>query len=450
MIGFETIGNATIICFDGEPVLATDPWIEGSAYFGSWGLSHGIPAAQRESIRRSPYLWFSHGHPDHLNPDSLAALGDKTILLPDHVGGRIHADLTARGFAVEVLPDRRWHSLSTHIKIMCIADFNQDAVLLVDIKGVLLINTNDAVDHGWERLVRRVAKNYKIKFLLKLAGYGDADMMNMFTETGDRILPRAALKPPPGIETEACARRYGATHIVPFSSFHRYQRQDSVWAGEYTTPLAAYADGFAASDIEFLPAFIRYDVERDRVSAIEPAAVKAVTVDPAEFGDDWRETLNGEELAELHAYFRRKQALRESIGFLRLRVGGRDKFIDMNKAKSRIGITFEVPRNSLMTAVRYEVFDDLLIGNFMKTTLHGIDSLYPDFSPIVAKYADNGRANSKAELARYFLTYILRAPGDMLRFHFWEQAESVFRRTIDPDTRLFDASKRLYHFGKLS
>ncbi|SVB38071.1 uncharacterized protein METZ01_LOCUS190925 [marine metagenome] len=25
MIGFETIGNATIICHDGKPILATDP-----------------------------------------------------------------------------------------------------------------------------------------------------------------------------------------------------------------------------------------------------------------------------------------------------------------------------------------------------------------------------------------------------------------------------------------
>ena len=36
-LGFETIGNATLIAFDEGPVLATDPWISGSAYFGSWG-----------------------------------------------------------------------------------------------------------------------------------------------------------------------------------------------------------------------------------------------------------------------------------------------------------------------------------------------------------------------------------------------------------------------------
>jgi hypothetical protein len=30
---------------------------------------------------------------------------------------------------------------------------------------------------------------------------------------------------------------------------------------------------------------------------------------------------------------------------------------------------FEVPRKSLMDAVQWRIFDDLLIGNFMKTTL---------------------------------------------------------------------------------
>jgi hypothetical protein len=53
---FDTIGNATVICYEDKPVLATDPWITGSAYFGSWGLSHEIPAAQREAAKNCQYL----------------------------------------------------------------------------------------------------------------------------------------------------------------------------------------------------------------------------------------------------------------------------------------------------------------------------------------------------------------------------------------------------------
>ena len=126
---FDTIGNATAICYEDKPVLATDPWITGSAYFGSWGLSHEIPAAQRDAVKNCQYLWFSHGHPDHINAESLLALSDRTILLPDHVGGRIKHDLTEQGLRTEVLPDRKWVQLSPHIRVMCVSDYNQDALL---------------------------------------------------------------------------------------------------------------------------------------------------------------------------------------------------------------------------------------------------------------------------------------------------------------------------------
>src|SRR5262245_21901747 len=124
-LGFETIGNATLIAFDGRPVLATDPWIVGHAYFGSWGLAHAIPPEQIAAIRSSEYIWFSHGHPDHLNRDSLAALlGDRNILLPAHVGGRIRRDLEAQGHKVRELPVADWVRLSDRIRIMCLPDYN--------------------------------------------------------------------------------------------------------------------------------------------------------------------------------------------------------------------------------------------------------------------------------------------------------------------------------------
>jgi len=55
-----------------------------------------------------------------------------------------------------------------------------------------------------------------------------------------------------------------------------------------------------------------------------------------------------------------------------------------------------------MSCIEQALFDDLLIGNYMRTTLHNVESLYPDFTPYVAKYADNGGAKTKRELTRYF------------------------------------------------
>ena len=74
-----------------------------------------------------------------------------------------------------------------------------------------------------------------------------------------------------------------------------------------------------------------------------------------------------------------------------------------------------------MTALKCEIFDDLLIGNFMKVTLHGEwgpGKLYPDFTPWVAKYGDNGRAKTMKELREYHRSYFRRAPGAYLRHRF--------------------------------
>ncbi len=155
-LGIETIGNATLVVHDGGPVLATDPWVRGSAYFGSWGLSHEIPPAQEASILGAGAVWFSHGHPDHLNPASLPLFYETRILLPDHVGGRIAADLARDGYRVEVLPDNQWVRISDRVRVLCIADVGQDAVLLVDVGGRLVVNLNDAQDRGWGPLVKRV------------------------------------------------------------------------------------------------------------------------------------------------------------------------------------------------------------------------------------------------------------------------------------------------------
>src|SRR5688500_7014855 len=97
-IGFETIGNAILICHDRRPVLVTDPWLTGNAYFGSWTFSHEIPDEQLASIRAAEYAWVSHGHPDHLNLSGIRRLGAKRILVSDHVGGRVAAFLRDQGY----------------------------------------------------------------------------------------------------------------------------------------------------------------------------------------------------------------------------------------------------------------------------------------------------------------------------------------------------------------
>ncbi len=443
MLGFETIGNATIIAYDGRPILATDPWINGDAYFGSWGLGHEIPPDQLAAIRACKYYWVSHGHPDHLNLSSIATLSDKEILLADHRGGRIRDDLSAMGFQVRILPERTWVSLSPHVRVLTLSDYNQDSILLIDVGGRLLVNLNDASDRGWGRFLKSVTAQYKQSYLLRLWGYGDADMNNLFTESGERITNTVG-KPPLGRTIQADALRLGTQYAIPFSSFHRYQREDSIWANELGVPIENYTAGQQANMPQVLPAFLQVDAVSGACKEIAPRSLDQVVLKPEEFGDNWADRLTRDDKQLIHNYFLSKEVVRQKFGFLRFRVGGEDFIVDLNKHRRDTGITFEVPRHSLVNAVQYRVFDDLMIGNFMKTTLHGLANLYPDFTPYVAKYADNGRAESKEQLREYFHHYRSKDPiGHMFRT-LESNSESIFRKIVPHESLVFRSAKSLY------
>jgi hypothetical protein len=129
---------------------------------------------------------------------------------------------------------------------------------------------------------------------------------------------------------------------------------------------------------------------------------------PEVFGDVWSDELSAPEKSTVIDYFRAIDHVREHLAFIVLRVGGRETTVPLDGRETNRGITFEVPRHSLLKAIDFRVFDDLLIGNFMRTTLHGDwpkSGLTADVTPYIAKYADNGGARTTAELDAYFAAY---------------------------------------------
>ena len=449
MLGFETIGNATLIAYDGVPILATDPWISGQAYFGSWGHSHQIPTAQSEAVKRCKFLWFSHAHQDHLNLASANDLAHSQFLLADHYGSRIANDLKGLGFSVRILPERKWEQLSDNVKVMTISDANQDSILLVDVGGVLILNFNDAGDHGWGRFVRAIAKTYKTVFLMMLWGQGGTDFDNWFTEDGKRTSsPSDYNSLPLGPTIQNDAKSWGATYAVPFSSFHRFCREDAAWANPYCCPHDLYYQGASPDGPEILPAFLRYDVSSKQFSTLDPPKIEDVFVTAADCGDNWSDRLDADDAKNLQRYFQSKELLGDFLGFLRFRVGGAEHVIDINKQKFSTGVTFEAPRQSLMDAVNNRVFDDMLLGNFMKGTQHGKFRFNRRFTPYVAKVADNGLAESRAEVRAYHRHYFQRDPIAQVLFKLETDTESLVRKYLPRETKAFQVAKRVYRSFK--
>jgi hypothetical protein len=447
LLGVTAIGNATLVVHDGEPVLATDPWLDhpDGAYFGSWGLEYEVPPEQERDVLRAPAIWISHGHPDHLHPQTLERLKGKRILLPDHVGGRIRTELAQDGHQVSVLPDGRWVQISPRVRVMSIANFIQDAILLVDVGGRLFVDLNDAAStrpnprvgaKGCFGRLRAIVRDFEHSYLLRLCGFGDADMIDLRDEDGRRIgLPDTGRRI--GRELSDYAEALGASHVIPFSSFHRYQRRDSAWANAFRPTLESYRQGFREDRVRYVDPFCTVDCASGEVTALGARPLQGALREPEELGDRWSDELDDADWRLVAGYFRRKELVRRDFGFLCFAVGGRERTLRLD-GRPRVGIRFEAPRHSLVEAVRHEVFDNLLLGNFARATLYGASSLYsPNFVYPVAKYADNGCAETAAEVCAYLAEYARRS-GRELRMQLLE------RRLVDWTVRHLAARSPLH------
>lgn len=196
-IKIHSCGNATLIVEkDKKPVIATDPWLHfHTAYFGSWATNYKIPQFHLNLLEKVPYIWISHFHPDHLNIRSLLKLKgrEKKILLSNQHHNRVAHDLRKAGFQVIILPSKSYINLDEDINIATFPILNTvDSCLIIKIKNNLIVNLNDTLCDPAKAFLKKEIRKSKNSLLLKLAGYGDADMINVFDDQNKFIEPIAA------------------------------------------------------------------------------------------------------------------------------------------------------------------------------------------------------------------------------------------------------------------
>lgn len=440
MIGFETIGNAILTVFDGSPVLTTDPWIYGNPYFGSWGHKYAIPKEQIENIKKSKFIWLSHGHPDHIDPETFKIFRNKIILIPDHYGDRIFNDLSKNYNCIKIISNK-WFDISKNVRIKSFADWNQDASILVEVlKKNIIFNLNDGQALGWSSTIKKTIGNYKNKFLLRLINWGDADMINFFNHHGQFVLPLASQKKPCGESYSYHLKKWNCNMTLPFSSMHRYIREDSIKMNKYVTPLEQHYEKFDNKNGEMLPAFIQFDFKKNDFTKIFVKENLNEIKKSTYFGDCWSDQLTLSDKIIISDYFNKFDYLKKKFGFLNFRVGKKDFNLKISNKKE--GIKFEAPRNSLIFSIKNNIFDDILIGNFMKVQLINVPSLYPDFIPYVTKYGDNGGARSALELKKYFDYYKMNSTSywlDYLKL----KSENIVRAKLSDYKSLYFAARKL-------
>mgnify|MGYP003670585034 CR=1 FL=1 len=444
VFSFETLGNASIQVFrDGKPLLITDPWLKGTCYFGSWALDNPLDERQMQNAIDSEYIWISHGHPDHLHHESLELLPKgKKIFLADHYNPEIAAMLTEMGFDVTILGYRQWHSLGPDIRILTVDNENQDSILAVEAGDSLLLNLNDSPLCGEFSFFKKLARNYaRDKVYVFILCAIDADMKNIVDSEGRRLTPPPhELKKGMIWRTARLVDQLGGGHFVASSSQHLYVRQDALWANDYRIVWADVKEHWSRPAVDILEPFVTVDLATGAVTRNHPSQESDFSqITDANGEDDWEEKLSEQDWSTVEDYFHRYETLASIVDFVDLSVGGERRRIAINAkrlvqtpAQKLRGIHFMVPAHSLRETAKWGYFDDLLIGNFMKTELINV-SLYPEFTPRIAKLGGNAKVLTNEDLARFRWRYLRRNPYAFFSYR-WE----VFR-----DARLIPAITEL-------
>jgi hypothetical protein len=416
---FETLGNATLQLFaDGRPVLVTDPWLVGTCYFGSWALDHALTAEQIQNALNSDYVWISHGHPDHMHHESLDMFpAGQKFLLPDHYDPEIRSHLSEKGFNVTVLKYRQWFQVSPTVKVMCLDNINQDAVLIAKIGDALVINLNDSPIAGEETFLRNlVRKHPNDKTYLAALCSIDADMFNFVDANGQSIVgPPDERKPGAIWNVARGADRMGVKNFCCSSSQHIYVRPDSIWANDYRITWQDMQKHWSRPGVRLIEPFVTVDLATGNVTTNE---VEHLGGDRSQIADntgddDWNGTLTQPEWQKVEAFFRRFELIRKYVDFIEVVIGGETGRFELNPelagGPEARGIRFYAPKYSFMETMQWGFFDDLLIGNFMKVHLTNT-SLYPRFTPLVAKLGGNAKVYTKRQYRKFQWRYFRRNP----------------------------------------
>ena len=100
------LGHASVLIETAHGSVLTDPWVN-PAYFGSWFPFPDNSQLDWDSIGQADYLFVSHLHRDHFDPEHLRRYVSKkaTVLLPDFPTSELEDALREVGFTSFVKPD---------------------------------------------------------------------------------------------------------------------------------------------------------------------------------------------------------------------------------------------------------------------------------------------------------------------------------------------------------
>lgn len=217
----DYLNHASVLVGTDTVSLLSDPWFEGTAFSGGWGLRYANPDAL-ERAAEATHLWISHWHSDHLHPATLARLSQRnpriTVLANVSANFSMVERLRGAGFdQVVPLPERVPTEIAPGVTVERFPTAGIDNALLLRTPQATVLNYNDCNLPGGA-----------IRALRQKIGPIDV-LLNNYNHAGKlfRVLPPEAQKQELLRTFVAAADLFAPRLIVPFASSHYYRCAES-------------------------------------------------------------------------------------------------------------------------------------------------------------------------------------------------------------------------------
>jgi len=170
------ISHATLLIEVDGLKIVTDPWVKGASYCNQW---HLFPKPlSPDLISDADYVIYSHGHEDHLNPESLQLINKNAVIFyPYSWYGGTTEFFNQHGFKHinEVVNEKTVH-IGNNIKVTYLSN-NLDNVVVIESNDTVLVNVNDALPSASASMIdyfiAKIKKRWK-KIDYVFSSYGGA------------------------------------------------------------------------------------------------------------------------------------------------------------------------------------------------------------------------------------------------------------------------------------
>jgi len=268
----HTFGHATLVVTrDGQSLIATDPWLVGSAYWRSWWLEAYPTDDQVAQVTASQNIYVTHSHPDHLHLPSLRTIGSPPTLHPTFANYLVPDQLRSMGLAADVLAPGQWYQVAPDVRAVSIPTAPDDSILIIDTPCAIIVDVNDCVP---SRQFLKTIRKYYIRAgapVVLLRSHSPASIGAAIFANGVRT--------PLSDSTDYVSRcintalALDASALVSFGSQATFERADSAWANDYRVTWQALVKEAAGHGIVIHEPHIRMNLHTLESCAHEESRV---------------------------------------------------------------------------------------------------------------------------------------------------------------------------------